>query len=112
MLSGMQKKQKASDPKLRGPAARWFLYILRCADGTFYTGITNNLARRFQMHNTGKGARYTRTRGPVELLYQEKLKGRTAALVRECAVKALPRKSKEALINSMALRGCKKGAIL
>ncbi len=91
MLLGMEEKEKTANP--------WFLYILRCADGTFYTGITNNLERRFKTHNEGKGARYTRTRRPVELIYQEKLKSRTCALVRECAVKALPRKAKEALIS-------------
>ena len=95
MLAGMQKKEKAK----RGRPRRepWFLYIVRCADGTLYTGITNNLERRCKMHNEGKGARYTRPRRPVELIYQEMLKSRTAALVRECAVKALPRKSKQAL---------------
>ena len=100
MLEGMQKKAKAKrGRKKRDP---WFLYILRCADGTLYTGITNDLERRFKMHNAGKGARYTRTRCPVELLYQETLKGRAAALVREYAVKTLPRKSKESLIASVS----------
>lgn len=76
----------------------WFLYILECNDRSFYTGITNNLDRRIQAHQDGKASKFTRTRRPVKLLYQEPCKGRTAALVRECAVKALPRKKKEELV--------------
>ncbi len=99
MLEGMRKKEKVKrGRKKKDP---WFLYILRCGDGTFYTGITNHLERRLKMHQDGRGARYTRTRRPVELIYQEALKSRTHALVRECAVKALPRKSKEALAGSV-----------
>ena len=100
MLEGMKEKEK----RRRGRPKKdpWFLYILRCGDGTFYTGITNDLERRLKMHNTGKGARYTRTRRPVEIIYRESLKSRTQALVRECAVKALPRKSKEALVISLS----------
>ena len=97
MLAGMQEKGKGTSN-----SQPWFVYILRCADGTFYTGITNDLDRRFKMHSNGKGARYTRTRRPLELIYQETLKSRTRALVRECQVKALPRKSKEALIVSVS----------
>ena len=100
MLEGMRKKEKAKrGRKKKDP---WFVYILRCGDGTFYTGITNDLDRRLKTHNDGKGARYTRTRRPVEILYRETLKSRTQAMVRECAVKALPRKSKEALIASLS----------
>lgn len=100
MLKVMQAKEKSK--RGRPKKDPWYLYILRCVDGTFYTGITNNLDRRFKMHNDGKGARYTRARRPVELLYREMLKSRTSALVRECAVKALPRKSKESLIASVS----------
>ena len=78
----------------------WFVYILRCCDGSLYTGITNNLARRFKMHNDGKASRYTRTRRPVKLLYQETCQSRTQALVRECAVKEFTKKKKEELIAS------------
>ncbi|MBI4398024.1 MAG: GIY-YIG nuclease family protein [Candidatus Omnitrophica bacterium] len=76
----------------------WFLYILECNDGSFYTGITNNLTRRVTLHQNGKASRFTRTRRPVKLLYQEHCLGRREALVRECAVKSLSRKKKEALI--------------
>lgn len=76
----------------------WFLYILECSDGSFYTGIAKNPEKRLKMHQSGKAARFTRARLPVRMLYQEPCAGRTAALVRECAVKALPRKKKEALI--------------
>ena len=93
MLEGMQKKEKSKPGRPKKDP--WFLYVVRCGDGTLYTGITNNLERRLKMHNDGKGARYTRTRRPVEMLYHETLKSRTLALVRECAVKALSRKSKE-----------------
>lgn len=96
MLKVMEQKEK----KLRRIKREdWFLYVLECRDGSFYTGITNNMERRFKMHNDGKASKFTRTRRPVKLLYQEKLKSRTQALVRECAVKALPRKKKEELVG-------------
>ncbi|MBI4430580.1 MAG: GIY-YIG nuclease family protein [Candidatus Omnitrophica bacterium] len=85
--------------KRRGKEESWFLYILRCSDGTLYTGITKDLERRLKMHNDGKGASYTRTRRPVTLLYQEHCRSRTQALVRECAIKSLPREKKLSLIN-------------
>ncbi|MBI4971006.1 MAG: GIY-YIG nuclease family protein [Candidatus Omnitrophica bacterium] len=92
----MEAKEKKSK---RIKREDWYLYLLECCDGSFYTGITNNLERRFKMHNDGKASRFTRSRRPVKMLYQEKLKSRTQALVRECAVKALPRKKKEELIG-------------
>lgn len=94
----MQAKEKKRS-RAKRPREPWFLYILCCRDGTFYTGVAKDLARRFKMHNDGKASRFTRTRRPVELLYQEKCANRTAALIRECAVKALPRKKKEELIS-------------
>ncbi len=97
MLKFMAEKEKSAGKKRsRG---KWFLYILKCTDGSFYTGITNNMDRRFKMHNSGKASRYTRTRLPVELLYQETLKSRTQALIRECAVKAMPKQRKLKLIE-------------
>ncbi|MBN1688601.1 MAG: GIY-YIG nuclease family protein [Candidatus Omnitrophica bacterium] len=75
----------------------WSLYILRCSDGSLYTGITNDLNRRFKMHSEGKASRYTRTRRPVEILYEEKCGTRTQAMVRECKVKSYPRIKKEEL---------------
>lgn len=72
----------------------WYVYILRCADTTFYTGITMSVADRVQAHNAGLGARYTRGRGPVELVYVETFGSRGEALRREAEIKRLPRKSK------------------
>ena len=77
---------------------KWFLYILRCVDGTFYTGITKDLKRRLKMHNAGKGARYTRARRPVRMLYHETCGGRVRAMRREWAVKGFSRKQKQRLI--------------
>jgi predicted GIY-YIG superfamily endonuclease len=76
----------------------WFVYILRCSDGSFYTGITNNLKNRVQKHNTGKGAKYTRTHGPVKLIYKELAGTNGTALKRERKIKGWPRKKKKALI--------------
>ena len=80
---------------------QWFVYILRCADDSLYTGITNNLARRTEQHNAGTASRYTRGRLPVVLVYQEKQPNRSMALKRELAIKALSRKAKAALIQSV-----------
>ncbi len=77
----------------------WFVYILRCGDGTLYTGITNDLTRRLEKHNAGTASRYTRSRLPVELVYQEVQISRSHALKRELAVKALSRQEKEMLIQ-------------
>ncbi len=98
MLRVMEAKEKRRRKK--GRPEIWFLYILRCRDGKFYTGIAKDVERRFKMHSAGRASRFTRTRLPVELMYHEKCAGRTAALIRECAVKALPRKKKELLISS------------
>jgi putative endonuclease len=97
MLRLMEDKEKNAPRRARGE--KWFLYILKCRDGKFYTGIAKDLERRFQMHSAGKASRFTRTRLPVTLVYRERCAGRTAALVRECAVKSLPRKKKEELIS-------------
>ncbi|MCQ3938909.1 MAG: GIY-YIG nuclease family protein [Chloroflexi bacterium] len=71
-----------------------FCYILECSDGTYYTGWTTNPERRVAQHNRGTGARYTRTRRPVKLVYLEEQPDKIAALKRERAIKALPRKKK------------------
>lgn len=69
----------------------WFVYIMRCADGTLYTGITTDIARREQEHNSEKnGARYTRSRRPVVLVYSEEVENRSEASKREHAIKKLP----------------------
>lgn len=82
------------------------VYILKCADGTYYTGITTDPARRLQEHNGGTAAKYTHpaSRRPVEMVYQEKAEDRAAASRREYAIKQLPRKEKERLIEG----GCAK----
>jgi predicted GIY-YIG superfamily endonuclease len=77
----------------------WYVYIVRCADGTLYTGITTDLSRRCRQHNDGTAARYTRSRLPVVLVYQEAQPSRSQALKREAAVKALSRRQKSALIR-------------
>lgn len=73
---------------------RFYCYILECSDGTFYTGWTNDPERRTAQHNKGKGARYTKTRRPVRLVYLEEQTDKITALKRERAIKALPRKRK------------------
>ena len=77
----------------------WYLYILRCRDGSLYTGITTDLQRRVAVHNSGKGAKYTRSRLPVEPVYWETVPDKPAALRRERAIKALPRAEKLKLIE-------------
>lgn len=78
----------------------YWVYILRCADGTLYTGCTNDLSRRLAAHNAGKGAKYTRSRRPVELVYREAVPDKSTALRREAAIKGLSRAEKLALIQS------------
>lgn len=77
----------------------WYLYILRCRDGSLYTGITTDVARRLAAHREGKGAKYTRGRGPLELLHQERCGTHSQALRRELEIKALTRQEKLAYIG-------------
>jgi putative endonuclease len=76
-----------------------FVYIVRCADGTLYTGWATDLDRRITQHNAGRGAAYTRQRGPVTLVYREELPDRSAAMRREAAIKKLDRPRKERLLS-------------
>ena len=76
-----------------------YTYILRCADGTLYTGWTNDLTKRVNAHNAGTGAKYTRARRPVELVYYEVFPTKEEAMKREAAIKALTRDEKEALLQ-------------
>jgi len=78
----------------------WFVYILRCGDGSLYTGYTDDVARRLAVHQSGKGAKYTRSRLPVTLSYQEELPDKSAALRREAAIKKLTRGEKLRLIEA------------
>ena len=77
----------------------YYVYMLRCADGTLYTGYTDDPQRRSRVHNAGKGAKYTRSRLPVELVYQEECGDKSAALRREYAIKQLTRAEKLKLIG-------------
>ena len=81
-----------------------FVYMLRCKDGSLYTGWTNDLEHRLAMHNSGRGAKYTRGRGPLELVYSEELPDKEAALRRECAIKKLRREPKLALLQTRQAR--------
>ena len=74
-----------------------YVYMLRCRDGSLYTGWTNNVRHRLAMHQQGKGAKYTRGRGPVVLVYTEELPDKIAALKREAALKKLSHRAKETL---------------
>lgn len=76
----------------------WKLYILRCGDGSLYTGITTDIDKRLEVHRSGKGAKYTRGRGPLEVVYREDCGDHSAALKRELEIKALTRKQKQQLI--------------
>ena len=78
----------------------WFVYIVRCVDGSLYTGITTDLIRRCEQHNAGTASRYTRSRLPVALVYQETRGSRSVATKRELEIKALSRQEKESLIRS------------
>ena len=77
----------------------WYLYILRCGDGSLYTGITTDVEKRFEAHSSGKGAKYTRGRGPLELVYSEACQDHSHALKREWEIKSLPREKKLELID-------------
>lgn len=77
----------------------WYVYLLRCSDGTIYTGIARNVASRIRAHETGRGARYTTGRGPFELCAKRRCKSQGDALRLEFAIKQLPRQQKMALIR-------------
>jgi putative endonuclease len=97
MLRGM--KNKAGPPSGSDASAAWHLYILRCGDGSYYTGVTTDIDRRVREHQEGKASRYTRTHLPVALVHREECGDRSRALSRECAVKSLSRTAKNALIS-------------
>lgn len=78
-----------------------YTYILECADGTLYTGWTNDLEKRVMAHNKGKGGKYTRTRLPVRLVYSESFETKQQAMQREYAIKQLTRSEKEKLIEHL-----------
>jgi putative endonuclease len=87
----------------------YYLYILECSDKTFYTGITTDLHRRIKEHNDEKfGAKYTKGRRPVGLVYSNKFKSRSAALKEECRIKKMTRAEKKEIIAKNSIRQCKK----
>ena len=79
----------------------WYLYILRCGDGTFYTGITTDVDKRLEAHRSGRGAKYTRGRAPLEVIYRECCGTHSDALKREMEGKRLSREEKQTLIFSV-----------
>ena len=83
----------------------WYLYIVLCSDTSLYTGITTNIKRRIKEHNSGYGAKYTRGRGPVQLVHLRQFKNRSDATKAEIKVKKLKRRQKIKLINEFALPG-------
>lgn len=82
----------------------WFVYMVRCADGSLYTGATTDLARRVARHNEGTGARYTRSRRPVALVWSRRAKDRGSALSREARLKQLSREEKVAVVEGRLRR--------
>jgi putative endonuclease len=91
--------EKDRRPKATPPDDTWFVYLLRCADGSLYTGITKDVKRRRQQHNNGTASRYTRGRRPTKQVWQESHPSRSSALKREAAIKAMTRREKMALIR-------------
>src|SRR3982751_4441950 len=91
--------RKASKPEARPSGDEWFVYMVRCADGSLYTGIAKDVARRCQQHNAGTASKYTRSRRPVELLYHETPPSQSLALKREAAIKGMDRRGKLTMIH-------------
>ncbi len=84
-------------PRRQAPS-RWLVYLLRCSDGSLYTGITNDLPKRLKAHAAGRASKYTHSRLPVRLAYQEDQRSKSAALKREAAIKRLRRAEKDRLV--------------
>ncbi len=101
----MLRKMEAREGQAPAAEAAWSLYILRCRDESFYTGVTTDIDRRFREHEAGRASRFTRTRRPVVLVYQETCGSRSQALSRECAVKSMGRKGKENLVAGSPAAG-------
>lgn len=89
--------------KLETKTKPWYVYIILCDDDTYYTGITVDLASRFEVHKSGKGAKYTRAHGVKELVFSEQHRTRSEASVREAEIKKLPRKEKVKLVNKQVI---------
>ena len=96
----MRRTVKSRNRRRDDPSSDcWFVYILRCVDGSLYTGISKDVNRRCRQHNDGTASRYTRSRRPTKLVWQEAQPGRSLALKREAAIKAMTRRDKLALIR-------------
>jgi len=80
--------------------SKWYVYILECKDKSLYTGITNNLNKRFEAHKSGKGSKFVRSRKAKKIIHSEVFRSKSRALQRECEIKALTRSSKLELIGS------------
>lgn len=78
----------------------YYVYILKCGDGSFYCGYTIDVEKRFEKHKSGKGAKYTRSRLPLEIVYIEEFETKSEALKRECSIKAMTRAQKEKLVEN------------
>ena len=91
---------KPRQRKPNQPKPGWLVYLLRCRDGSLYTGITNDLPKRLKAHDAGKASRYTRSRLPVSLAYTEPQPSKSRALKREAAIKKLSRRQKDILIGA------------
>lgn len=92
--------RKARRPTAPLTVDGWIVYIVRCADGSLYTGVTKDVVRRCRQHNAGTASRYTRSRGPVKLGYREDHPDQGSALRREAAIKAMTRREKMAMVRS------------
>jgi putative endonuclease len=103
-ISGMAGRKRATQRKTPG----WYLYILKCRDNTFYTGITTDLERRLDQHNNGTASRCTRSRLPVVRVYHEACANRSEALKRECAVKKLSRDEKDLMVKKRRTAAARK----
>lgn len=101
-VSEVEMRRQGKPPRKPGkppPGEGWWVYLLRCIDGSLYTGIAKDVARRCEQHNAGTASRYTRSRRPVALVCQEAYPSRSLALKREAAIKAMSKQQKESLIR-------------
>ena len=94
-----ESRIERADDRIPNTSQVNYTYIVKCSDGTFYTGWTNDLTRRMEAHNQGRGAKYTKARRPVTLIYYETFETKEEAMKREYAIKRLSRKEKEELIR-------------
>lgn len=84
---------------MKAPEPNWYLYILECSDNSYYTGVAKDLRSRVERHNSGQGAKYTRSRRPVKLIYYEKHVTESDVKCRECEIKGWKRHKKESLVH-------------